>query len=35
MVKKKMKLKNNDLSDNLILPRYIAHLLGYDNIDAI
>jgi hypothetical protein len=35
MVKKKIKLKNNDLGSNLVLPRYIAYLLGYNNISNI
>ena len=32
MVKRKIVIKNRDLSAELILPKYISYLLGYDNI---
>jgi hypothetical protein len=35
MAKQTIKVKNADLSSNLVLPKYIAHLLGYDNINIL
>ncbi len=32
MVKRKITIKHRNLSDELVLPKYISYLLGYDNI---